>query len=72
MLNLKMQSELKQHICEAKLCIKCWPDNVLQVGFMAKPLVVFGRCLMKAINATLAALSEVSHRFQRSLAHKPV
>jgi hypothetical protein len=72
MLNLKMQLEFKQHVCEAKLCSMVRPDNVPQVGFMAKPLVVFERCLIKVIAVTLAALSEVSHSFKHSSAHKSV
>jgi hypothetical protein len=72
MLNLKMQLEFQQHVCEAKLCTTCWPDNVLQVDFMEKPLVVFGMCLIKAIAGTLAAHSEVSHSFQRSSMHETV
>jgi len=72
MLNFKMQLQFKEHICEAKLCITVWPDNVLEVAFMAKPLVVFGICLIKVIARTLAAFSEVSHSFQCSSMHKPV
>jgi hypothetical protein len=72
MLNLKMQLEFKQQVCEANLRLTVWPDNALQVGFMAKPLVVFGRCLIKVIAGTPSAFSEVSHSFQCSSTHKPV